>query len=81
MLSSILSVLLDRLTWQDVHVAVLGGVAGLFGLFHGVPREDSGDALRAETNCVIFNVPFRLFLIYREWDCVVISSQSAIFGV
>lgn len=49
--------LLDRLplTWQDVHVAVLGDIAGLFGLFHGVPREDSGDALKAETNRVIAN--------------------------
>ena len=55
--------LLDGLTWQDVHVAVLDGVAGLFGFFHGVPREDSGDALKAETNCVTFNVPIRLFLI------------------
>lgn len=48
--SLILKVLLDRLTWQDVHIAVLGDVAGLFGLFHGESREDSGDALRAETN-------------------------------
>lgn len=78
MLSSLLSkelhVLLDRLTWQDVHVAILGDVAGLFGLFHGVPREDSGDALKAETNYVIYQsqrpssnsrVPFTLFLIYN----------------
>lgn len=55
LLSKRLHVLLDRLplTWQDVHVAVLGDIAGLFGLFHGVPRENSGDALKAETNDVI----------------------------
>lgn len=43
--------LLNRLplTWQDVHVAVLGSVAGPFGLFHRIPRENSGNALKTET--------------------------------
>lgn len=43
-------VLLERLTRQDVHIAVLGGIAGLFGLFHSVPHEYSGDALKATAN-------------------------------
>lgn len=48
-------VLLDtlRLTWQDVHVAVLGYIAGLFGFLHRVPRENSWDALKADEYHVI----------------------------
>lgn len=62
-------VLLERLTRQDVHIAVLGGIAVLFGLFHRVPHEYSGDALKTTTNDV------------RHSECILIhlpSSYSAI---
>lgn len=37
-----------RLTWQDVHVAVLGNIARLPGVFHVVPHEYLWDALKTE---------------------------------
>lgn len=51
-----------RLTRQDVHVAVLGAVVGLLGLFHCVPHEESGNALRGRQHQRLTRLV--LFLIY-----------------